>query len=234
MPAKKKAKKKTEAEELGISQAALDRKKRFLAEKEKAGSFKDLQEKQKVKDWTVYFNDFGDIVCLTQNDVDVKDNWKTYDFSQEQLKILVDNKDDLAKYCINIDPSVDNLYSIQLKEITSIYTESEKEFLNEIEYGRSTSFDIKVAVNSADLVVTMSNKTKEPYKDVYPISATIQGQRLLKFFLTAEHDPHVMFHYEIISLAELITEKKVVREMPADLRRCSVYTVKLFDKYQRT
>ena len=96
MPAKKKAKKKTEAEELGISQAALDRKKRFLAEKEKAGSFKDLQEKQKVKDWTVYFNDFGDIVCLTQNDVDVKDNWKTYDFSQEQLKILVDNKDDLA------------------------------------------------------------------------------------------------------------------------------------------
>ena len=49
MPAKKKAKKKTEAEELGISQAALDRKKRFLAEKEKAGSFKDLQEKQKVK-----------------------------------------------------------------------------------------------------------------------------------------------------------------------------------------
>jgi len=234
MPAKKKAKKKTEAEKLGISQSALDRKKRFLAEKEKAGSAKDLIEKQKVKDWTIYFNDFGDIVCLTQNDVDVKDNWKTYDFSQEQLKILVDNKDDLAKYCINIDPSVDNLYSIQLKEITSIYTESEKEFLNEIEYGRSTSFDIKVAVNSEDLVVTMSNKTKEPYKNVYPISATIQGQRLLKFFLTAEHDPHVMFHYEIISLAELITEKKVVREMPADLRRCSVYTVKLFDKYQRT
>ena len=234
MPARKKTKKKTEAEELGINSAALERKKRFLAEKQNAGSVQDLMEKEKVKDWTIYFNEFGDIVCLTQNDVEVRDNWKTYDFSQEQLKILVDNKDDLAKYCINVDPSVDNLYSIQLKEITSIYTESEKEFLNEIEYGRSTSFDIKVAVNSAELVVTMSNKTKEPYKDVYPISATIQGQRLLKFFLTAEHDPHVMFHYEIISLAELITEKKVVREMPADLRRCSVYTVKLFDKYQRT
>ncbi len=234
MPARKKAKKKTEAEELGINNAALERKKRFLAEKEKAGSVQNLIDSQKEKDWTIYFNDLGDIVCLTQNEVDVKDEWKTYAFSQEQLKILIDNKDDLAKYCINVDPSVDNLYSIQLKEITSIYTESEKEFLNEIEYGRSTSFDIKVAVNSAELVVTMSNKTKEPYKDVYPISATIQGQRLLKFFLTAEHDPHVMFHYEIISLAELITEKKVVRELPADLRRCSVYTVKLFDKYQRT
>ena len=234
MPAKKRAKKKTEAEELGISQAALDRKKRFLAEKKKAGNIQDLMDSQKEKDWTIYFNEHGDIVCLTQNEVEVKDNWKTYAFSQEQLQILIDNKDDLAKYCINVDPSVDNLYSIQLKEITSIYTESEKEFLNEIEYGRSTSFDIKVAVNSSELVITMSNKTKEPYKDVYPISATIQGQRLLKFFLTAEHDPHVMFHYEIISLAELITEKKVVRELPADLRRCSVYTVKLFDKYQRT
>ena len=74
---------------------------------------------------------------------------------------------------------------------------------------------------------------QEVYKDVYPISATVNGQRLLKFFLTAEHDPHVMFHYEIISLAELITEKKVVRQLPGDLRHCSVYTVKLFDKYQR-
>ena len=234
MPAKKKAKKKTEAEELGISQAALDRKKRFLAEKEKLGGAENLIEAQKEKEWIVYFNEFGDIVCLTQTEVDVKDNWQTYDFSQEQLKILIDNKDDLAKYRINVDPKVDNLYSIQLKEINSVYTESEREFLNEIEYGKSTKWDIKVAVNSGELVVTLSNKNKEIYKDVYPISATVQGQRLLKFFLTAEHAPHIMFHYEIISLAELITEKKVVRKLQADLRHCSVYTIKLFDSYQRT
>ena len=238
MPARKRKTKKeviTEAiEGTVISNAALERKKRFLAEKEKAGSIDKLIDQQKEKDWVVYFNDSGDIVCFTQTEVAVKDDWQTYEFSQEQLKILTDNKDELAKYRINVDPTVDNLYSIQLKEINSIYTESEKEFLNEIEYGKSTSFNIKVAVNSAELVVYLSNKTKEIYKDMYPISATVQGQRMLKFFLTAEHDPHIMFHYEIISLAELITEKKVVRKLPGDLRHCSVYTVKLFDKYQRS
>jgi len=238
MPARKRKSKKeviAEAKEgTVVSNAALERKKRFLAEKEKAGGIDKLIDKQKEKDWVVYFNESGDIVCFTQTEVDVKDDWQTYEFSQEQLKILTDNNDELAKYRINVDPTVDNLYSIQLKEITSIYTESEKEFLNEIEYGKSTSFDVKVAVNSAELVVNLSNKTKEIYKDMYPISATVQGQRMLKFFLTAEHDPHIMFHYEIISLAELITEKKVVRELPGDLRHCSVYTVKLFDKYQRT
>jgi len=238
MPARKRKSKKeviAEAKEGAVvSNAALERKKRFLAEKEKAGGIDKLIDKQKEKDWVVYFNESGDIVCFTQTEVDVKDDWQTYEFSQEQLKILTDNNDELAKYRINVDPTVDNLYSIQLKEINSIYTESEKEFLNEIEYGKSTSFDVKVAVNSAELVVNLSNKTKEIYKDMYPISATVQGQRMLKFFLTAEHDPHIMFHYEIISLAELITEKKVVRELPGDLRHCSVYTVKLFDKYQRT
>tara|TARA_R110001606_G_scaffold379613_1_gene539741 strand:- start:1438 stop:2160 length:723 start_codon:yes stop_codon:yes gene_type:complete len=240
MPAKKKTKKTSKAviqeviNENTVSTAALDRKKRFLASKEKAGGIDKLVQNNKEKDWKIYFNQTGDIVCFTQNEVDVKEDWKTYAFSQEQLQILIDNKDELAKYTINVDPAVDNLYSIQLKEINSIYTDSEKEFLNEIDYGKSTSFDIKVAVNSAELVVTLSNKSKEVYKDVYPISATVSGQRLLKFFLTAEHDPHVMFHYEIISLAELITEKKVVRQLPGDLRHCSVYTVKLFDKYQRS
>lgn len=237
MPAKKKTKKAVVEkiqDDNTVSNAALERKKRFLADKEKAGGIDKLIIAQTEGNWKIYFNKSGDIVCLTQNAVDVKEEWSTYEFSQDQLAILVDNKDDLAKYRINVDPTVDNLYSIQLKEINSIYTESEKDFLSEIDYGKSTSFDIKVAVNSADLVVTLSNKSKEVYKDVYPISATVNGQRLLKFFLTAEHDPHVMFHYEIISLAELITEKKVVRQLPGDLRHCSVYTVKLFDKYQRT
>ena len=165
MPARKRKSKKeviAEAKEGAVvSNAALERKKRFLAEKEKAGGIDKLIDKQKEKDWVVYFNESGDIVCFTQTEVDVKDDWQTYEFSQEQLKILTDNNDELAKYRINVDPTVDNLYSIQLKEINSIYTESEKEFLNEIEYGKSTSFDVKVAVNSAELVVNLSNKTKD-------------------------------------------------------------------------
>ena len=116
MPARKRKSKKeviAEAKEgTVVSNAALERKKRFLAEKEKAGGIDKLIDKQKEKDWVVYFNESGDIVCFTQTEVDVKDDWQTYEFSQEQLKILTDNNDELAKYRINVDPTVDNLYSI--------------------------------------------------------------------------------------------------------------------------
>jgi hypothetical protein len=241
MPTKKKTKttKKAVVEEAQqdnvVSNAALERRKRFLAEKEKAGGAENLIQAQKDKEWKLYFDKSGEIVCLTQNaDTHIQEGWQTFNFSQEQLTILTSNQTESHKYRVNIDPKVDNLYSIELKSINTIYTEAEKDFLNEIDYGKSTSFDIKCSVNVDELVVSLSNKSKEVYKDVYPISATIKGQRLLKFFLTAEHDPHTMFHYEIISLAELITEKKVTRKLLGDLRHCSVYTVKLFDKYQRS
>ena len=122
MPAKKTTK-KAEIEKVQqdntVSDAALERKKRFLAEKEKAGGIDKLVQTHKEKPWVIYFTKAGEIVCFTQNDVDVKDDWETYDFSQEQLKILIDNMDDLFKYRINVDPTVDNLYSIQLKEINT-------------------------------------------------------------------------------------------------------------------
>jgi len=219
-----------------ISEAALARKKRFLAEKEKAGGAEKLMESNQERDWHLWFDKNGEIVCFTQQqDVVPNKDWLSHDFSQDQLKILVDNQIDLNKYWIKVDPHVDNLYSIEVKSIENVFLNSEKDFLDEIAYSKSALFDIKVSItNTPELVVEMNKKAKEPYKDVYPISATIKGQRLLKFFITAENDPHVLFHYEVISLAELITETKVKRKLPLDLRHCSIYTIKLFDKYQRS
>ena len=219
-----------------ISEAALARKKRFLAEKEKAGGAEKLMENNQERDWHLWFDKNGEIVCFTQQqDVVPNKDWLSHDFSQDQLKILVDNQIDLNKYWIKVDPHVDNLYSIEVKSIENVFLNSERDFLDEIAYSKSALFDIKVSItNTPELVVEMNKKAKEPYKDVYPISATIKGQRLLKFFITAENDPHVLFHYEVISLAELITETKVKRKLPLDLRHCSIYTIKLFDKYQRS
>ena len=219
-----------------ISEAALARKKRFLAEKEKAGGAEKLMENNQERDWHLWFDKNGEIVCFTQQqDVVPNKDWLSHDFSQDQLKILVDNQIDLNKEWIKVDPHVDNLYSIEVKSIENVFLNSERDFLDEIAYSKSALFDIKVSItNTPELVVEMNKKAKEPYKDVYPISATIKGQRLLKFFITAENDPHVLFHYEVISLAELITEAKVKRKLPLDLRHCSIYTIKLFDKYQRS
>ena len=215
-----------------VSEAALARRKKFLAEKEKAGGADALIENLKARPYRLYFNKSGEIVCFTQDeDVIVHESWMTHDFSQEQLSILKGK--DLSRYRVRVDPLVDNLYSIEVNTIATTYTEAEKDFLSEVEYSKAAAYDIRCAITETHFEVGLSNRSKEVYKDIYPISATINGQRLLKFFITSEHDPHIMYHYEIVSLAELITEDKVVRQLPGDLRHCSVYTVKLFDKYQR-
>ena len=53
-----------------ISPEALARKKRFLEAKEAAGgTAADLMKANKNKDYTVYFDDAGEIVCFTKEDV---------------------------------------------------------------------------------------------------------------------------------------------------------------------
>ena len=215
-----------------ISAAALARKQRFAEAKEEAGGVVNLIEKNKARPYQMYFNEVGEIVYFSQEPVDIQEGWLSHDFHQEQLKILIGTE--LSKYVVKKDDKVDNLFTIQVKTIETIYTDQEKDFLAEIEYSKAAKYEVKVVITSDNnLEVSMSKSAKEPYKNLYPISATVQGQRLLKFFITQESDPHIMYHYEIISLAELITEDKAVRPLPADLRHCSVYTVKLFDKYQR-
>lgn len=215
-----------------ISPQALARKQRFAQAKEEAGGVVNLIEKNKARPYHLYFNDVGEIVYFSQEEVQPNEDWLSHDFTQDQMKILLGKE--LRKYHIKKDEKVDNLYSIEVKTIETIYTDQEKDFLGEIEYSKAAKYDLKVVITAENtLEVSLSKSAKEPYKDLYPISATIKGQRLLKFFLTQESDPHIMYHYEIVSLAELITEDKVVRQLPGDLRHCSVYTVKLFDKYQR-
>ena len=126
-----------------ISEAALARKKRFLAEKEKAGSAEKLMENLKERDWHLWVDKNGEIVCFTQQtDVLPNKDWLSHDFSQDQLKILVDNQTDINKYWIKVDPHVDTLYSIAVKSIENIFLDSEKDFLDEITYSKSALFDI--------------------------------------------------------------------------------------------
>ena len=104
-----------------ISEAALARKKRFLAEKDKAGGAEKLMENLKERDWQLWFDKHGEIVCFTQQeDVLPNKDWLSHDFSQDQLKILVDNQTDINKYWIKVDPHVDNLYSIEAVSYTHL------------------------------------------------------------------------------------------------------------------
>lgn len=214
-----------------ISEAALARKRAYLEAKEAAGGAEALQQLIKNRPWHVYFNDDGDIVCFTNNEnQEVDQDWRTHTFTQEQLGIL--HGKDLTKYRVRKEETAENVYVIELKPIETVYVSAKEDFLYAVESSNARKWDLKLEVHKDDVVVKLGKSVLEKYADVYPISATVNGQRLIKIFITAPDDPHVMFHYQVIALADLLSNKGEIKfEVDHDFREYSFYTNKLFDVY---
>lgn len=206
-----------------------ERKRAFLAAKDSAGGAESLALQQKTRPFSLYFDANGDITCFSNGEnVVPQEGWLTHDFTREQLEVLVDR--DLTKYRVRKDPKIDNLYSIELRPLESVYVKANDDFLYEIS-DEGSDADLICKLTDTHLVIRMSKKAKSAYKGIYPISATVKGQRLLKFYVTAKNDPHVMYHYTMVSLADLLSEKEIKSETEVDLRGCSIFTIKLFDTY---
>jgi len=222
------ASKKLKTEEL--SQAEL-RRQRFLANKEKyEGNYHAMQKAHYEKDVTVYFLEDGTITCVTKEEVDVKKEWKSYVFAKDQVSILEGKN--LNNFRVSQNPNDENTYYIELRPIDSLYVRSEDSFVHLIEYSKSRSFDIKVGFKQDKFYIQASNKTKKKYKDIK--SATAKGHKDLVFYFTSVNDPHFMIFMIKTTLSELLEEGTIYKDAPKDLDRCSVYSLKLFDKYVRT
>ena len=198
-----------------ISKQALARKKRFVEAKEKAGGAEALSKSTPI--YRVYFDDEGNITCFTAEDIKPNPNWETYDFDQDQLKILVGKEKTINKYRVKKDPNVDNLYSIELRPIENNVIDTNADFLFNVEFSDTKICDIKIKLTEKHIRVFMNPEIKKEYADVYPINATRNGVRLCKFYITANDDTHVLFYYTTISLAELLTDDYAQRQLPSVL-----------------
>lgn len=214
-------------------QNVLTRRERFLLEKERVGGDSSkLVSENKVAPYRVFFDDTGEIVAFTSDrDFTPKDHWHTHDFDTDQTKILAESETP-ERYYVKVDPKVDNLYSIELRQLDSVMVDVKTEFLQEIKEGKSA--DVMLSVKNLEFSCTLSAEAKAAYEGIYPVSATVKGQRLLRFYFTAPGDPHMMFHYETFSLADLLVNGTVTRKLPVDVRRYSVFTNMLFDTYVKT
>jgi len=213
-----------------VSKQAKDRKKRFLENKTAAGGISALIDNSILRPWRVYFNQEGEIMCFTKEEgMAIQPDWLTHDFTPEQIQVLKEK--DLSKFLVKKDPDVDNRYTIEIKPIETVYINADDDFLYKIP--EKKLYDIQVKITVSTMVIKLSKKIKKKYKDVYPISATVNGSRLLKFYITAKDDPHDMYHYSIVSLADLLSKEEVIIELEHDMRDYDVFTNKLFDVYAR-
>jgi len=215
-----------------ISEQALARKKKFLEKKHEFGDYKTLMEHNKHKLYYLYFDADGEIMSLTKEPPEkINPLWKTYEFDQHLLATLVDK--DINKFWVTTDST--GVSTIQLKPVGTVYVQLAEEDLLSVEFSNddNTDYEMSVSITATDLFLSLSDTAKQMFSDVYPIQATVKGKRILKFFLAdpAKHD--IIYHTESVSLVELLTEDKVRKELPADLRHCTINTVPVFDKYIR-
>lgn len=213
-----------------VSKEAEERRLRFQAAKEAAGGFAGLIKQELSKKPKVYFLDDGTIVSLSKEDIDLEEGWQVREFDNEQVSILENNNWSL--FYVKKDPLVDNLYSIESRPLESAVVSAENNSLLLIELG-SKNYDCMCKLTSTDFTVSLSKKMLEKYADIDSTTATVNGQKVLKFYFTAPNDPHIMIHSEYISLKALL-EKPVTIKTTTDLTQTSIYTVKAFDKYVRT
>ena len=213
-----------------VSKEAEERRLRFQAAKEAAGGLAGLIRQELAKQPKVYFLSDGTIVSVSKEDMDLKEGWQVKEFSNEQVEILENNNWNL--FYVKTDPLVDNLYSIESRPLESVVVSTENNSLLLIDTS-SADYECMCKLTKTVFTVTLSKSTIEKYSSIDPISATVNGQKVLKFYFTAPNNPHIMIHSEYISLKRLL-ENTVTVNTATDLTQTSIYTVKAFDKYVRT
>jgi hypothetical protein len=213
-----------------VSKEAEERRLRFQAAKEAAGGLAGLIRQELAKQPKVYFLSDGTIVSVSKEDMPLKEGWQVKEFSNEQVEILENNNWNL--FYVKTDPLVDNLYSIESRPLESVVVSAENNSLLLID-NSSTNYDCMCNLTETAFTVTLSKSTIEKYSSIDPLSATVNGQKVLKFYFTAPNNPHIMIHSEYISLNRLL-ENAVTINTTIDLTQTSIYTVKAFDKYVRT
>ena len=213
-----------------VSKEAEERRLRFQAAKEAAGGLAGLIRQELAKQPKVYFLSDGTIVSVSKEDMPLKEGWQVKEFSNEQVEILENNNWNL--FYVKTDPLVDNLYSIESRPLESVVVSAENNSLLLIDTS-SADYECMCNLTKTVFTVTLSKSTIEKYSSIDPISATVNGQKVLKFYFTAPNNPHIMIHSEYISLKRLL-ENTVTISTATDLTQTSIYTVKAFDKYVRT
>ena len=191
-----------------------------------------MQKAEIEKDQTVYFLADGTITCISKEIIDVLDTWKSHSFANEQVSIL-DGKN-LNNYRVATNPDDEKMYHIELRPIESLYVKTEDAFVQLIEPSKSRTFDIKVGFKNGKFFAQASTKIKNKYKGKKPETITAKGSKELVFYFTSVNDPHFLIFVIKFKLHELLKEGIIYKDAPKDLDQCSVYTLKLFDKYVRT
>ncbi len=214
---------------------AEKRRKRFIKSKKEHGDVYKMHKNLQKQQYTLWWDDEGEIKVITPEPKSISKSkvkgFKTGIFEKEQVEILLNSNSD--QYRVETDPNVETVHYIRVKPVESSFVKQEDDTLSLIEKGVKTP-QVKISCKEKIFTVTATPSLLKQYKGTDFSTATAKGSKVMKFYFTSINDPSYMIHTTNIVLPELLENKTVERILPYDLSQCSIYTIKIFDKYVRT
>lgn len=215
-----------------VSDEALARQRRFVEAKQQHGDAAQLQQYYQNLPWYVWFNQQGDIMLVGKSNDHKPADLTSAVFSDEQVAILKDVN--WSKFRVRTDDLDKSVHYLEVKPVEHLAVSSETDFLNKILVSDTNDYDLRLTIHSDRATITLHSSLLDKYSKVQQSEITARGRQRLTFYFTTPNDPSFLFHALNVNLVDLVNNKQVMISMPADLRECDVYTVKVFDSYVRT
>ena len=196
------------------------RREKFIEAKKKAGDYNKLLLKLNTQEVHVYFSNNGEIHG-TGYDKMLESELNHATFTQDQMSIMKDESTSL--FHVRKDLKHNNIYHLERRPLI---VPKKDVFLNEIFFGVNEQYDIKIELYPQYFQANVHTSLLERYEDISLDSVTINGNRILTFYLTNKNDPHIMVHWLSVHVEKLFKNKQLQMPLPKDLTDCSIFIKK--------
>ena len=218
-----------------ITDQALERKQRFRQHKDNLG-LDQISWNALYPVTRVYFNITGEICCITSDsDLIPDDDWLTYEFSEEEIRMVSQNVSASRFEVLEIDGTYKII--VKGKKTPMGITQGADMLLVEPD----ESADVLVEVTKTLIYVKISPKICDQIED-----GKIKGTKVLSFYVTALNNPQFMVYNFYVPMGD-ITKKRydhnglkdeskfacIMIPCDDDYTEYSIYTKPVFDSYGR-
>lgn len=206
------------------SEQALARTKKFREIKNKIG-LEQLQFDSLFKQTKVYFDNTGEITCITQDkNFEPDPDWLTYDFTPEELEMVSENVSGSRFSVFNVD----GIYEIVQSSTKMPMGITQGPDLVKVE--ETADADVVLSVRDTEIIVTATPELQKIIKDN---GMKIENVRVLSFFVTQKNNPHFMIYNFYVPLMDLANQESVKIPCDEDFTEYSIYTKPVLDSYGR-
>lgn len=218
--------------EVKVSKQALERQQRFRSNKDING----LTDKVKTlsRPVTVYFNEQGEITCVTK-DADYKpdESWFTHDFtSVETAKV---RNRSFSEFIV-VKSEVQGKDHYEIQNVKGYNDRSATHQINYQEVTWSPSWDLdltqlEVSVTKNKIILNILQPGLDYIKQYEKSDYQIKNQKFLSVFITVKKNPHYLAYEFKVPVTDFLNGDTIEHliDPEFDYTSYSVYTKPLFD-----